>query len=76
MILPGEQPSLGISDEHAFLKFVQLYFGKKEKPCANNLRTIVPGDHVINSRRLRFRPRRARRTANPRAIRFLASKSC
>ncbi len=46
MMLPGERPSLGISDEHAFLKFVQLCFGQKRKTLRNNLRSIVPDDQV------------------------------
>ena len=46
MNLPGERPSLGISDEHAFLKFVQLSFGQKRKILRNNLRTIMPDDRV------------------------------
>ena len=46
MKLPGERPSLGISDEHAFLKFVQTCFGQKRKTLRNNLRIIVPDDRV------------------------------
>jgi 16S rRNA (adenine1518-N6/adenine1519-N6)-dimethyltransferase len=46
MNLPGERPSLGVSDEHAFLKFVQLCFGQKRKTLRNNLRIIVPDNRV------------------------------
>ncbi len=46
MMLPGERPALGIPDEHAFLKFVQLCFGQKRKTLRNNLRSIVPDDRV------------------------------
>jgi 16S rRNA (adenine1518-N6/adenine1519-N6)-dimethyltransferase len=46
MMLPGERLLLGISDEHAFLKFVQLCFGQKRKTLRNNLRSIVPDDKV------------------------------
>ena len=46
MNLPGERPSLGLSDEHAFLKFVQLCFGQKRKTLRNNLRSIVPDGQV------------------------------
>jgi 16S rRNA (adenine1518-N6/adenine1519-N6)-dimethyltransferase len=46
MNLPGERVTLGISDEHAFLKFVQLCFGQKRKILRNNLRTILPDDRV------------------------------
>jgi len=46
MNLPGERPSLGVSYEHAFLKFVQLCFGQKRKTLRNNLRSIVPDDRV------------------------------
>jgi 16S rRNA (adenine1518-N6/adenine1519-N6)-dimethyltransferase len=46
MSLPGERPSLAVSDEHAFLKFVQLCFGQKRKTLRNNLRSIVPDNRV------------------------------
>ena len=38
MHLPGERDSLGIRDEHAFLKFLQLCFAHKRKTLRNNLR--------------------------------------
>jgi 16S rRNA (adenine1518-N6/adenine1519-N6)-dimethyltransferase len=46
MMTPGERPSLEISDEQAFLKFVQLCFGQKRKTLRNNLRSIVPDGQV------------------------------
>jgi 16S rRNA (adenine1518-N6/adenine1519-N6)-dimethyltransferase len=46
MMLPGERPLLGISDDDRFLKFVQMCFGQKRKTLRNNLRSIVPDDRV------------------------------
>jgi 16S rRNA (adenine1518-N6/adenine1519-N6)-dimethyltransferase len=46
MALPGERASLGIVDEHRFLKFVQVCFGMKRKTLRNNLRSILPDEAV------------------------------
>jgi 16S rRNA (adenine1518-N6/adenine1519-N6)-dimethyltransferase len=56
MTLPGERPKLGITDEPAFLKFIQLCFGQKRKTLRNNLREAVPDEkiyRVLESNHLR-----------------------
>jgi len=49
MTLPGEGPSLGITDEAKFLKFIQLCFGHKRKTLRNNLRTIASDQRIHDS---------------------------
>jgi len=44
--MPGARATLGVSDEHAFLKFVQRCFAHKRKTLANNLRTHFPAENV------------------------------
>ena len=41
MILPGQRPSLAVTDESRFLKFVQHCFAHKRKTLRNNLRDIA-----------------------------------
>ncbi len=56
MMLPGERPSLGITDEPKFLKFMQLCFGHKRKTLRNNLREVVSDEKIrdtLNSNQLR-----------------------
>lgn len=49
MHLPGERDSLGIRDEHAFLKFLQLCFAHKRKTLRNNLRGTYEHDAVAKA---------------------------
>jgi 16S rRNA (adenine1518-N6/adenine1519-N6)-dimethyltransferase len=44
--LPGERPGLGIPDEAAFLRFVQVCFAHKRKTLRNNLIAIAPDEAV------------------------------
>ena len=44
MHLPGERATLGIRDESAFLKFLQLCFAHKRKTLRNNLRGTYAHD--------------------------------
>ena len=46
MTLPGERPSLGITDETKFLKFIQLCFGQKRKTLRNNLREAASDEKI------------------------------
>jgi 16S rRNA (adenine1518-N6/adenine1519-N6)-dimethyltransferase len=39
--LPGENVTLGLENEHAFLEFVKTCFGQKRKTLANNLRGLA-----------------------------------
>ena len=41
MTLPGERATLGVSDESAFLKFIQVCFAHKRKTLRNNLKSIA-----------------------------------
>ena len=49
MHLPGERASLGIRDESAFLKFLQLCFAHKRKTLRNNLRGTYAHDAVAKA---------------------------
>jgi 16S rRNA (adenine1518-N6/adenine1519-N6)-dimethyltransferase len=46
MSLPGERAQLGVSDEAAFLKFVQACFAQKRKTLRNNLIALAPDEIV------------------------------
>jgi 16S rRNA (adenine1518-N6/adenine1519-N6)-dimethyltransferase len=46
MTLPGERPSLGITDEPKFLKFIQLCFSQKRKTLRNNLREAASDEKI------------------------------
>jgi len=46
MRFPGERAALGIRDESAFLKFLQLCFAHKRKTLRNNLRSVHPPDRI------------------------------
>lgn len=46
MKLPGERAALGIADEPAFLKFVQVCFSQKRKTLRNNLRARVSAERA------------------------------
>jgi len=46
MALPGERASLGISDEAAFLKFIQVCFAQKRKTLRNNLRAVASDERI------------------------------
>ena len=46
MTLPGERPTLGLSDESQFLEFVQLCFSQKRKTLRNNLRAVAPDGRI------------------------------
>ena len=46
MTLPGERASLGVRDERAFLKLVQMCFGQKRKTLRNNLRSLASDDRI------------------------------
>src|SRR5487761_1023151 len=46
MRFPGERAALGIRDESAFLKFLQLCFAHKRKTLRNNLRSVHPQDRI------------------------------
>lgn len=49
MHLPGERATLGIRDEHAFLKFLQTCFAHKRKTLRNNLRGTYAHDAVAKA---------------------------
>ncbi|HLJ40614.1 MAG TPA: 16S rRNA (adenine(1518)-N(6)/adenine(1519)-N(6))-dimethyltransferase RsmA [Candidatus Acidoferrales bacterium] len=49
MYLPGERDSLGIRDESAFLKFLQVCFAHKRKTLRNNLRGTYAHDAVAKA---------------------------
>ena len=49
MHLPGERATLGIRDESAFLKFLQLCFAHKRKTLRNNLRGTYAHDAVAKA---------------------------
>ncbi|HEV2491127.1 MAG TPA: rRNA adenine dimethyltransferase family protein [Candidatus Acidoferrales bacterium] len=49
MHLPGERATLGIRDEHAFLKFLQTCFAHKRKTLRNNLRATRAHDAVAKA---------------------------
>jgi len=49
MHLPGERATLGIHDEPAFLKFLQLCFAHKRKTLRNNLRGTYAHDAVAKA---------------------------
>src|SRR6185437_9653666 len=49
MHLPGERAALGIRDEPAFLKFLQLCFAHKRKTLRNNLRRTYAHGAVAQS---------------------------
>jgi 16S rRNA (adenine1518-N6/adenine1519-N6)-dimethyltransferase len=49
MHLPGERASLGIHDDAAFLKFLQLCFAHKRKTLRNNLRGTYAHDAVAKA---------------------------
>ncbi len=49
MRFPGERASLGIRDEPAFLKFLQLSFAHKRKTLRNNLRGTYTHDAVAKA---------------------------
>ena len=49
MRFPGERASLGIRDEHAFLKFLQTCFAHKRKTLRNNLRGTYEHDAVAKA---------------------------
>lgn len=46
MSFPGERPSLGITDDASFLKFLQDSFAQKRKTIRNNLRGVY-GDQQV-----------------------------
>jgi 16S rRNA (adenine1518-N6/adenine1519-N6)-dimethyltransferase len=46
MSLPGEKAALEITDDAAFLKFVQSCFAQKRKTLRNNLRALAPDDAI------------------------------
>jgi 16S rRNA (adenine1518-N6/adenine1519-N6)-dimethyltransferase len=57
MTLPGERPSLGITDEPKFLKFIQLCFGQKRKTLRNNLREAASDEKIHETlESIRLRP--------------------
>lgn len=49
MHLPGERATLGIRDEHSFLKFLQTCFAHKRKTLRNNLRGTYAHDAVAKA---------------------------
>ena len=49
MHLPGERAALGIRDEPAFLKFLQLCFAHKRKTLRNNLRGTYAHDAIAKA---------------------------
>jgi len=49
MHLPGERATLGIHDEPAFLKFLQLCFAHKRKTLRNNFRDTYAHDAVAKA---------------------------
>jgi 16S rRNA (adenine1518-N6/adenine1519-N6)-dimethyltransferase len=49
MHLPGERSALGIHDEPAFLKFLQLCFAHKRKTLRNNLRGTYAHDAIAKA---------------------------
>lgn len=49
MHLPGERATVGIRDEPAFLKFLQLCFAHKRKTLRNNLRGTYAHDTVAKA---------------------------
>jgi 16S rRNA (adenine1518-N6/adenine1519-N6)-dimethyltransferase len=49
MHLPGERASLGLRDDAAFLKFLQLCFAHKRKTLRNNLRGAYAHDAVARA---------------------------
>lgn len=46
MSLPGQRPSLAVSDDTAFLRFVQTCFAHKRKTLRNNLLALAPDESV------------------------------
>lgn len=49
MSLPGQRASLAISDDAAFLRFVQSCFAQKRKTLRNNLLALAPNESVRNA---------------------------
>jgi 16S rRNA (adenine1518-N6/adenine1519-N6)-dimethyltransferase len=49
MTFPGESASLNISDEGAFLEFLQSCFSQKRKTLRNNLRAFAPPERAQDS---------------------------
>ena len=46
LTVPGKRASLAITDEAAFLKFVQVCFAHKRKTLRNNLQAIASSDQI------------------------------
>jgi 16S rRNA (adenine1518-N6/adenine1519-N6)-dimethyltransferase len=51
MQLPGERAQLGISEERAFLQFVQACFAQKRKTLLNNLKARAPATRAAETLR-------------------------